>query len=429
MKDNITIKLIFIGLVALVCLVASGLVLGLVSEREGRYREVEREVGEAWGAPQSLLGPVLTFKENETAPDGSVVARTRYVLPQTLIVESVIEPEVRSRGIFDTVVYTEHLRVQGTFLSNDVDMRVEDREPSLVVVLPDTRSIETQVALTWNDATLEFEPGTNERFFGESGIHVRVPFSRNANEYAFQFDLVLRGSNDVTFMPVGKATHVAVSSSWSSPEFTGAFLPSERTLNEDGFRAAWSISSFGRDFPQSWVSSNPVSLDTILDSGFSVRLYKGVDLYTQVERATKYAVLFIVVVFTVFFLLEVLTRLHIHPVQYTLIGAALALFYLLLLSLTEHLGFLWAYVIATVMTTALITGYSMSVLKQKGRAVLVSVVLIVLYGYLYFVLKLEDYALLFGSLLVFVLLGSVMYLTRDIDWFHIKAREKGSDET
>jgi inner membrane protein len=227
----------------------------------------------------------------------------------------------------------------------------------------------------------------------------------------------LKGSEGVQFAPLGDETVVTVTSPWERPSFIGAYPPSDRTLGTDGFSAAWNVSSFGRSYPHTWYSDVPVSRDTIRASLFGVSLHEGVDLYTQVSRSVTYAVLFILVTFTVFFLFEILTGLRLHPVQYLLIGSALALFYLLLLSLAEHIGFPLAYAIATSMIILLITGYSVSVLQQKIRALLIFFVLLALYGYLYFVLSLEDYALLFGSLLVFALLASVMYLTRRIDWY------------
>jgi len=203
----------------------------------------------------------------------------------------------------------------------------------------------------------------------------------------------------------------------------GAFLPSDRTVSDTGFNATWHVSSFGRNYPQTWEGTDVVSYATLAESAFGVSFYDGVDLYTQLFRSVKYSVLFIVITFTVFFLFEVLQKVRVHPIQYLLIGSALALFYLLLLSLAEQIGFLYAYLLATAMTTLLVVGYSASVLKQKSRALLVGVQLMVLYGYLYFVLKLEDYALLFGALLLFALLASVMYLTRNVDWFTLGRRE------
>lgn len=418
-KDSVLVKLFFIGAVAGGCLIASMLVLGLVYEREGRLTEVTEEVGADWGRPQTLLGPVLVFTDTVQESDGTSRTRSTYVLPDDLNISSTLVPEVRSRGIFEATVHTQDLAVMGAFSADDIPVQYHGREATLVVALSDTRSIEKQVTLTWQGTELPFEPGTRTQLFGETGVHTPVTLARGTDTYEFAFAVTLRGSSNTGIVPLARETTATMTSTWQSPTFTGAFLPGERTIDADGFSATWNVSSFGRGYPQNW-QDDEVSYETLMSSQFGVGLYEGVDLYTQVERSVKYSVLFIVVTFTVFFLFEVLTAVRIHPIQYLLVGAALALFYLLLLSLAEQVGFMAAYLTATGMTALLVTLYSISILGDKLHAALVLVTLVVLYGYLYFVLKLEDYALLFGSLLVFALLGVVMYTTRKIDWFSVQ---------
>ncbi len=410
---------IIIGIVAGMCLVASLLVLGLVSERQTLHEEARGEVSATWGAPQTFLGPVLVFTKPPLKDTTTPVEQ--YVLPRSLKVESVLTPEVRSRGIYDTVVYTETLKVSGVFTTEDIGGVPPLSTPTLAVSMSDTRSIETQVSLMWNGVEVPFSPGPNVRLFDGAGIHAMVPYTALTREYPFSFELTVKGTGEALFVPVGKETEVAITSPWKTPAFTGAFLPSERTMRDDGFNASWQVASFGRSYPQAW-DGDSVMLSSLYESAFGVDLFEGVDLYTELYRSIKYAVLFIVITFTVFFLFEVLQSVRVHPIQYLLIGSALALFYLLLLSLAEQIGFLHAYLLATVMTTLLITGYSASVLKQKSRALLVGVKLLALYGYLYFVLQMEDYALLFGALLLFALLASVMFLTRSVDWFSMAKR-------
>ena len=281
----------------------------------------------------------------------------------------------------------------------------------------ETHLLQKQLSLSWNMNDTPFYPGTTVDFFQGSGVHAFVPLSKSATEYPFSFEVEVRGSDRALFVPVGSETVVRASSVWDSPEFVGAYLPTERTVTQEGFEATWNVSSFGRSYPQHWQSDGGVNIDMLMNSQFGVGLYEGVGRYTQVFRSVKYAVLFILITFTAFFLFETLTKIRLHPVQYLLIGASLALFYLLLLSLTEHIGFLYSYMLATVLTIVLITTYSMSILKERARAGYVAMLLCVLYGFMYVVLKLEDYALLFGSALIFLLIAGVMYLTRNIDWF------------
>ena len=406
--QSLTVKLLAIGVMGFICLVASLFVFGLVAERENRHTEVKDEIGRTWGAPQVFIGPMLVVKkitENEN---------DQYLLPSTLTIESTVEPEIRRRGIFETVVYSEHLKVTGTFSETDIAL-LQGRESAILAIsLSDTRSIEKQVFLNWNGVDTPLNPGVNASLLHESGIH--TPVALGAGEHSFSFELTLHGSEKVMFAPVGRENEIHLSSPWGTPAFTGAFLPSERQISPDSFSATWKVSSFGRNYPQSFENDGTISFNTLESSAFGVSLNEGVDLYTQVYRSIKYAILFITITFVVFFLFEVLSHVRLHAIQYLLIGLALALFYLLLLSLSEHIGFLKAYIVATTMTSLLISAYSSKVLGKGSRGLGIYVLLTLLYGYLYFTLNLEDYALLFGSLLLFILLGGVMYLTRNIEW-------------
>lgn len=410
-------RFIAIAFVAGACLIASVLVSGIIAERNTAYREAQDDISATWGAPQTMLGPLLVF--TLPPPKNTTTPVERYVLPHSLVIESTLTPEVRNRGIYHTVVYMETLKVRGTFATEDAGILPVSSSPNLVLSLTDSRGIETNIPLTWNGADIPFEPGPTGSMFDSAGIHATVPFSNKNKEYTFSFELAIKGASEALFTPVGKETEVRATSPWNTPAFTGAFLPSERTVSDSGFSATWRVSSFGRNYPQMW-EGDAVSMLSLQESTFGVHMYEGVDLYTQLSRSIKYAMLFIVITFTVLFLFEVLQTVRVHPIHYLLIGSAIALFYLLLLSFAEHIGFLYAYLIATTMITVLITSYSASVLKRKSRSLFVGGVLLLLYGYLYFILQLEDYALLFGALLLFILLATVMFLTRNVDWFHIE---------
>lgn len=420
-SHHITFKLVAISIVAAVCLLASALVLGLVAERKSLHEEAQSEIGQTWGASQTVVGPVLVF--TQPSQSDTAVPLEQYVLPQSLKVDTILMPEVRSRGIYDTVVYTEKLKVSGVFNLDTIDEQLLASTLTFSVALSDARSIEAQISLDWNGASVPFNPGPGARMFEGAGIHAEVPYSPAIVEYPFSFELTIKGTGDAQFVPVGGETEVTITSPWKTPSFIGAFLPADRTISDTGFSAVWNVSSFGRNYPQVWREGD-VTFSALNDSAFGVRFVDGVDLYTQMFRSIKYAVLFILITFILFFLFEVLQKVRVHPIQYLLIGSALALFYLLLLSLAEQIGFLYAYVLATGMITLLITSYSASVLKQKAGVLLVGMKLILLYGYLYFVLQMEEYALLFGALLLFALLASVMFLTRTIDWFSMAKPEQ-----
>lgn len=416
MKDNITLKLIIIAIIGGACFATSLMVYGLVSEREQRFTEVKREIASSWGERQVLVGPMLITHEKPVKKD-EVALPVLYLLPQTLRFETKLVPEVRSRGIFDTIVYTSHTKVSGAFSAEEVrKVAGTDRTAIFSVGITDTRGIEKQIDLSWNGQPHAFNPSAKNVSLRSSGIHSEVPLYTGTALIPFEFEVQLKGSEGIAFAPVGKETNIVVTSPWPTPKFGGAFLPTVRKISEEGFEAEWNISSFGQSFPQ---TGSTVELDPsqFLASAAGVDLQGGIDIYDQLYRSIKYAILFILITFASFFVFEVLVGLRIHPVQYLLIGVSLALFYLLLLSLAEHIGFLPSYIVSTSMTALLITAYSARVLQSRRRAYPIFALLIILYGYLYFVLQLEDYALLFGSLLLFALLATVMYLTRNVNWF------------
>ncbi|HEY4479077.1 MAG TPA: cell envelope integrity protein CreD [Candidatus Paceibacterota bacterium] len=415
--DTISVKILVIALIGGICFVASLLVMGLTGERQNRFSEAKQEIVDKWSKQQVIVGPMIIKK---TGTEGVHT----YVLPETLSYEVVLEPETRTRGIFKSVVYTSKIKVRGEFVGDAIGRDAGTVMFSLPIT--DTRGIENQFDLTWNGVKYPLNPGPGVAFKERSGLNAAVPINSKVSKIPFSFELQLKGSESMSIAPLGKETVIAMSSPWQSPKFVGAFLPSEREVTESGFKSEWRISSFGRSFPQTWQTGD-VNLQQLVDSGAGVELHEQVDGYDMTFRSVKYAILFIVITFAAFFLFDVRARVRIHPVQYLLIGSALSLFYLLLLSLSEQIGFLSAYLIATAMIALLVTMYSAFVLKSKQRAFPIFAILVVLYGYLYFVLRLEDYALLFGSLLLFALLAVIMFMTRHIDWFALGKEKEGRD--
>lgn len=408
--DSVSLKLIAITIIGGACFVASLLVLGLTIERQKRFSDAKQEIASSWGERQVITGPMIV------ADIGGEVPTRAYVLPENVKIESTLAPETRSRGIFDVVVYTSNIKISGEFAADEIARAGARSGAVFSLSMTDTRGVEKQFELNWANGKYAFEPGPGAGFKEGSGLHVTVPLNTTAGKIPFSLEFQIKGSEGISFTPVGKEMVVLVFSPWQSPKFTGTFLPSQREVSASGFRAEWKLSSFGRSFPQTWRGDD-VTTSQLMASTFGVDLYPGVDSYDMIFRSVKYAVLFIIITFAVFFLFDILAKVRVHPIQYLLIGSALALFYILLLSLTEQIGFIVAYVTATVMVSVLVTLYSTFVLRSKRRAAPIAVMLATLYGYLYFVLQLEDYALLFGSLLLFILLSAVMYLTRNIDWY------------
>jgi inner membrane protein len=240
-----------------------------------------------------------------------------------------------------------------------------------------------------------------------------------ATNLDFRMTLGLKGSEGIRFAPVGRQNGVKLASAWPDPSFQGAFLPAERRVAADGFEASWEVSWYGRSYPQQSTDQGKgpgFTADAVEPSLFGVDFVAPVDAYRMVERATKYGVLFIALIFTAFFLFEVLSALRIHTIQYTLVGAAMCLFYLAVLSLSEFIRFACAYWAGALASALLIVLYSLKMLRSGKRTVIVAAALLVIYAYLYVVLQLQDYSLLLGTAGLFVVLGIVMYSTRNMDW-------------
>lgn len=428
LRDSTLFKLLAVCFLALLLLIPLGMVSSLISERQARRDQAAQEVAASWGSSQVLGGPALIVPYLVHGKDdkGKDVTWTSYAhfLPESLEIDGRIAPERRNRGIFEVAVYRADLSWKGTFLRPDFSnwrIAPEDilwEDAWLSVGVPDPRGIRSGVALTWGGRSLQFEPGAGGGGLWDSGLSVRMPDLETAEKgtlHAFAFDLGLNGSQKLELLPLGKQTRVSLKSPWPSPSFAGAFLPDSRRVTGTGFDATWNVSWLGRGFPQQWRSDD-VKSETVFASAFGVELFLPVDSYQKTERSVKYGVLFLLLTFLTFFLYEVFNPFSLHPIQYLLVGSAICLFYLLLLSISEHLSFGLAYGVAAAATVLLIGGYSAAILRGALRALLMTVVLGALYSYLYVLLQLEDYALLLGSLGLFVILALVMYLTRKVDW-------------
>jgi len=244
-----------------------------------------------------------------------------------------------------------------------------------------------------------------------NGISVRMPVGEK-DEYAFNIDLDLRGSQSLNFVPLGRATRVDLTSDWPHPSFNGAFLP-DHDITEEGFSATWKVLDLNRNFPQAWKGNR----DGIYDSSFGFELFMPNDHYQQSMRSAKYAILFISLTFMVFFFLETINKKRIHPIQYILVGLALSIFFVLLLSLAEFIGFNAAYGVGAVATTLLIVIYSSSILTSGKLTAFLFGLLSVMYVFIFTILQLEDTALLVGSIGLFIILATIMIWSRKVDWY------------
>lgn len=424
-------RLLGLGLLVLLLAIPIGMVRGTIAERQGRAVAAVAEVAASWGGAQSLSGPrlVVPYTERwiEVPEGGKAIQRSRVrhasFLSEALDVRGRLGSSVLHRGIFEIPVYRIELSLQGDFAPSfsDWDVPPEDvdwRHAELVLELAEVRAVD-RASLQWRDDPLAFEPGAGASEDRASAIHAEVG-DRARLPSRFAIDLALRGSERLAFAPFGRSTRVSLDSDWPSPSFDGAWIPIERRVESGGFAARWEVSSLGRGYPQRWRSGDP--REAIEASHFGVRLLLPVDAYRMAERSAKYAMLFLGLTFATFWLFDVLASARLHPVQYLLVGAAQCLFYLLEISLAEHLGFGVAYAVASAGIVALIGAYAWAVLRSAGRAAVVASVVVAIYGYLYVVLTNEDYALLAGSLALFAALATVMWLTRRVDWRLVESR-------
>lgn len=427
-KNHLTGKLLILAILMTITWVATMFVWGVIQDRQTRQTEASEEISEQWSRPQIIAGPVLTIPVERISIDsvgGQVNNMTSLtLLPNDLSLISQIDTQVLKRGVYETPVYTTVIKGSGGFDLSDLeklpsDARILWDQAVISIHVSDSRGIATMFDITLNGQQFKMLPASKFAALDGSGVHADVTIDPKITDYQFSFDLPLKGSRDISFIPLGESTTAQLSSSWNAPSFIGEFLPESRSITENGFTATWQIPSYAKNLPQSWTGATTVSAETIVTKAFGVGLYQEVDFYTMVDRSTKYSILFIGLTFLTFFMYEVLASLRIHPVQYLLVGMAIALFYLLLLSLAEIIGFLPAYLIAAVATTGLIAGYCFSVLKANKRAFTIVALLTALYGYLYILLQMEQYSLLFGSLLLFCVLGIVMYITRNLDWYKL----------
>ncbi|MBV4473163.1 cell envelope integrity protein CreD [Pseudomonas botevensis] len=439
MNKSLTIKLGAIALLILVLLVPLLMIDGMIDERQQLRDGVLEDIARSSSYSQQVSGPVMVvpyrktihiWKTNEkTNKRYEELSETRgrlYFLPERFELDGQVQTELRARGIYEARLFHADNRINGHF-SLPAQLGIKEdfadyqfEAPFLAVGISDIRGIENALKLELGGQRLDFVPGTQVGWLGE-GVRVTLPLldTSKATELAFGFDLRLQGTGSLQVLPVGKTSSVTLAANWPHPSFIGNFLPAKREVTEAGFNADWQTSFFSTNLQEAMNRCVTGDCEGFNGRSFGVSFIDPVDQYLKSDRAIKYALLFIVLTFAGFFLFEVLKSLAVHPVQYALVGVALAFFYLLLLSVSEHIGFALAYLLSASGCVLLIGFYVCHVLHSVRHGLSFSAGLAALYGLLYGLLSAEDYALLMGSLLLFGLLGVFMVLTRKLDWYGI----------
>lgn len=440
---SLVVKLVVIGLLGLLLLLPSALIQNLIAEREQTRNETVTEISSKWGSDQTLGGPVLTvpYRKGRTNDKGQSEMTTEYAhfLPERLEVRGRLSPEKRQRSIYVVMLYNAQLTLSGRFRQPDfaaLKIRPEDVQWSdafLSLGLTDLKGIRQAVRIRFGNQQLQFEPGqaTKDLFQRGVGIPVRLQADAGTGAIPFTLDLDLNGSSELKILPLGQETKVELTSPWRTPSFVGTFLPEQRRVTDRGFTARWKVLHYNRNYPQQGLGAfvnlesepvekqyrdgKPVVSD---ESGsFGVKLLLPVDEYQKTARSAKYSVLFVLLTFTAFFFVEILNKRRLHPIQYLLVGVAVVLFYVLLLSISEYLSFGNAYAISGAIILGMVFLYTNVIFRSLRLALIFNGILAIFYGFFYSLLQLEDYALLMGSFGLVFILGVVMYLTRNLDWY------------
>ena len=421
------LKAVTIGGVTLLLLVLIAQVEDLVSERVNVRATAVQRVAESWGGPQTT-GAVLLVIPVETTrvvygDTTRVERRHLYVLPDSLNVKASAEPDYRTVGLYSAPVYLANVEVTGEFIARDFTPaksvgELKWAEARLLIINTESRSLRAVDGLKIG---AESPPIAADSYAGIAGVSAALPVTApESGVITFGFKLTLAGSDRLTFLPLARKAQIELVSGWPHPKFEGSPAPLQPLINDDGFKARWSVLEINRNFGQSWmdtdVRAGEPAAAALLSNGVGVTFYEPVDIYQRNYRAVHYAILLIAITFLTFLLWEQLAGIAIHGVQYLMVGLALAMFYLLLLALSEHVAFDLAYAISAGSLVALITTYLTGVLKRWRLSVGAGAGLATLYALLYWILRSEDYSLLMGALLLFGVLAVLMVATRRVDW-------------
>ncbi len=442
-------KAVVIGLLVLLLLILVSRVESLVGERVQMRSMAAQRVTESWGGAQTTAGVLLSIPVEITSTvvehtvTGRETERTEvqrhvlYVLPDSLRIQADARPDYRTVGLYRTPVYLANVALSGEFVTRDFahllqpqqGREVKWAEARLIVLNSESRALRAVDDLVIAGESAQVAA---DSYASSAGISTQVPMAalRERATIPFRLKLTLAGSGSLSFLPLARKADIAMKSSWAHPKFEGAPAPLEPKIGDDGFSARWSVLEINRNFGQSWFGTQvrpgePVE-SAFARSAVGVTFYEPVDVYQRNYRAVHYAVLLIAITFLTFFLWEHISGIAIHAMQYLLVGLALAMFYLLLLALSEHVAFDIAYGVAAGALVSLISVYLSGVLRRRWLAAGAGAGLAILYGMLYWILRSEDYSLLMGALLLFGVLAILMLATRRIDWTSV-ARRQGDE--
>ena len=450
----VTKKIIFLFVLTILLLIPLKLIGNLINDRGSLYNQTIINIGNEWGKSQKIIAPVITISYKDTGINNKdsvsnagntkavavvPVERKFAILPEELNATIEMKDEVRQRGIYNATVYNANVKLKGYFSTKDFP---EDKKVlgCVSIGLTDTKALIKINKFKIGDMDLEAMSGTMAAPLITNGISGQLGpehnNTMNKEKIPFEIDIDFRGSRDISILPLGKKNHFEIKSNWKSPSFSGV-LPTERTIDNNGFSAVWEVSNLIRNYPQIIDINNDQFSDFYQDGVVydeyddettysdnndgntivKVALFDSVTSYTQIYRACNYGILFIGMSLVVVFIFEVVSKKAAHYVQYGVVGFSLVIFYLLLLSLSEHIGFEWAYLVSSLAIVIPNSMYVTSMTSNKKFGIGMFIFLSGIYAILFSILRMEQYALLTGSLLILAVLYAVMYLTKKADIF------------
>ncbi|SHG49996.1 cell envelope integrity protein CreD [Winogradskyella jejuensis] len=440
LKTSITARMLMVGFLVIILLIPLSYINSLIRERSYRQSDVVREINGKWGNNVLVYGPMLkipykTYTETKTYNETTKTYLTEtktfikhaYVFPEKLDADVTVNSKTLNRGNFESAVFTTKMDFSGHFIPTDLsskDIKEEDiiwEKATVIIKTSNLKGIKSEMVLKLNDASYSFQTNFNsDNSNKQSNLDVLESGFINAKQLsdtiddAFSIKMAFNGSEQIDIIPIGKTTTMSMESNWADPSFVGNYLPNDetKTITKDGFKADWKVLQINRAFSQQHLNSIP----NLNRFAFGTKFMVMVDEYQKSERSAKYGFLVIGLTFLIFFLIQTMSKIHIHPFQYLMIGLALTMFYTLLVSISEHSNFLKAYLVAGISVVTLITLYSKSILKSFKFSSFIGVSLSALYAFIYVIIQLENYALLVGSIGLFLILASVMFVSRKIDW-------------
>jgi len=430
---DVSKRVVVLSILVLVMLIPLSMIGDLVAERAARRATVEGEIASLWGDTQLIGGPVLavpyvTHTQSTSALGTMTQAEERhlvYFLPETLSIHADVKAELRYRSIYEALVYGGDITMSGSFAAPSfadwgvAPADIKWSEATLAVGLSDLSGVRS-LSFALDDRPVAFTPGLSKTQLFHAGLQARLPnggadFAGRGHSFALK--LSLNGNGLLEFLPLGSETKLSIASNWPHPSFTGASLPAERSIGADGFSASWAVSYLARSYPPYWRAED-LSFADQPDGRIGVALVLPGDSYQQSDRIVKYGLLVVGLTFATIFVVGLLKTTRAHLVQYLLVGSSICIFYMLVLSLSEHIRFVAAYWIASGADIATVALYVWRTVARFTGWVVAGVLGLV-HGWMYLLLQMEDYVLVAGSLGLFAALVTVMYVTRNVDWFRI----------